>query len=463
MDPRFLPHNAHLEDPERFRLLDPQLRALRSLPLVHRFGLLDRIPTDTPGIYSITGGRQIGKTTLLKQWMAELLDAGVSAKRIAYFTGELIDDHHSLVRIISEHLQQTPPEAMRYLLLDEITYVREWDKGVKYLADTGLLNQAMVILTGSDSVIIRDARTRFPGRRGKGDVADFHLFPLSFAEVIQLKQVLDAHQFIQLQEKEKEPDIPTTKALFAEFGNFLTHGGFLTAINDLAMNGRVLPATLATYADWIRGDVLKRGRHDHFLREIMNAIVERIGSQVTWNSLAQGLSVNHPATVSNYLSLLADMDVIYIQPALVEDKLAAAPKKARKLHFADPFISHAVNAWLHPTGDPYREQIVPALHEPRTCARLAESCAVSHLRRWYPTYYIKAAGEVDIAFVHQGKFWPVEVKWTQQIRPGELKQVAKYPNGCIWSRTERRSVIAGVPAEPLPVALARMALAAQED
>jgi len=453
MDTRFLPHNAHWESPVRFAELDPQLRALRRLPLAYRFPLLDRLPDRQPGIYSITGGRQIGKTTLIKQWMAELLTAGVSARAIVYLTGELIDDHHSLVRLVSDQLAEMVSAPRQFLLLDEITYIPDWDKGIKYLADTGALERAVVLLTGSDSALIRDARSRFPGRRGQADVADFHLYPLDFAEVLRLKGVLGAEP-LPADWPGDESLIPT---LFAEFDHYLMHGGFLTAINDLAAEQRIRPATLATYVDWIRGDVLKRGRNESSLREVLGAIHNRLGSQVTWNNLAQDLSIDHPATVASYMSLLADMDVIFIQPALVEDKLRAAPRKARKVHFTDPFIAHAVRSWLTPVADPFRELVGTAPREPHWGARLAESCAVTHVRRWFPTFYIKAAGEVDIAFVNHGRFWPVEVKWTRQIRPEELKQARKYRTARIWSRHEHPRTIGGLPVEPLPVALVRMA------
>lgn len=95
MDVRFSPHNTHFEDPGSFVKLDPHLRQLRQQLLVHRSCLLNKLPCDQPGIYTIGGGRQIGKTTLMKQWMAELLQNGVAPKRIVYLTGELIDDHHS--------------------------------------------------------------------------------------------------------------------------------------------------------------------------------------------------------------------------------------------------------------------------------------------------------------------------------------------------------------------------------
>lgn len=78
MDIRFFPHNTHLDDPDMFEVRDPNLRQLRQQALVHRSYLLEKLPAHKPGIYTIGGGRQIGKTTLMKQWMALLLKDGVA-------------------------------------------------------------------------------------------------------------------------------------------------------------------------------------------------------------------------------------------------------------------------------------------------------------------------------------------------------------------------------------------------
>ncbi len=67
MDIRFSYHNTHLENPDSFHKTDPHLKRLDSLKLVYRYSLLDSLPVSEPGIYSISGGRQIGKTTLLKR------------------------------------------------------------------------------------------------------------------------------------------------------------------------------------------------------------------------------------------------------------------------------------------------------------------------------------------------------------------------------------------------------------
>ena len=456
MDTRFAPHNSHLDDPETFDVRDPHLRQLRQQALVHRSYLLGELPSNAPGIYTIGGGRQIGKTTLMKQWMALLIRNGVAPERITYFSGELIDDHHALVRLVGETLDHTPGDDLSYIILDEVTYIRDWDKGVKYLADAGMIQRAEMFLTGSDLAIIKEARMRFPGRRGDSATVDFHLYPLNLWETVRLKERFTPGELDTLVNAKAVPDSATMDRLYREFGDYLIHGGFLTAMNDLAKHNTILPATFSTYSDWIRGDVLKRGKQDHYLREILQAIVKRYGSQTTWNALARDLSIDHPKTVSDYVELLAAMDAAFIQPALIEDKLTAAPKKARKLMFTDPFIFHAVRSWLTPVGDPYREQVRPLFSDPEWTGKLVEATLVTHYRRYHPAFYIKAEGEVDLAYIAQNRFWPVEVKWTGQVQPKDLKQIAKYNNGRILTQSRQFSHILGVPTEPLPLALLRL-------
>ena len=466
MDIRFLPHNIHLEDPGLFSSRDPHLQHLQKQSLIHRSELLDLLPRHNPGIYTISGGRQIGKTTLLKQWMNELLESGVAPECIIYFTGELIDDHHSLVRLLTDVLnkRQGPSTISRtygapdlcYILLDEVTYIEGWDKGIKYLADTGMLENVELLITGSDLLIIKEARMRFPGRRGTTDTVDFHLYPLSFLKAVRLNRQITSDEIERIISSDVEPDDLLMNKLYDEFNSYLIHGGFLTAMNDMAMHQSILPATFSTYSDWIRGDMLKRHKQEHYLREILGAIVKRYGSQVTWNALARDLSIDHPQTVSVYAALLESMDAVFIQPALLEDKLAAAPKKARKLMFSDPFVFHAVRAWLNPCKDPFNQQVLPALNNPDWAARLTEACVITHYRRKFSTYYIKAEGEIDIAYLDENRFWPVEIKWTGQLRPKTLKQISKYPNSLILTKSKQSGRIKDIPTMPLPLALLRL-------
>ncbi len=295
------------------------------------------------------------------------------------------------------------------------------------------------MLTGSDSSLIQEARVRFPGRRGKADIVNFHMYPLSFRELVDLK-----HPSLKS---------PSIELLFKEWDQYLLHGGYITAINDMAEYGYITNSTLSTYSDWIRGDMLKRGKQEHYLKEILIAIIKRYTSQVTWNALSKELSIDHHKTVSDYVILLEEMDAVFIQSALLEDKLCAAPKKARKIVFGDPFIFHAIHAWLEPDKQYFQNQMVSLLADSDWKAKLTEATAITLYRRYYSTFYIKSEGEVDIAYIYKGHFFPIEIKWTNQLRTTDLKQILKYKNGKILTKRLIADKFNHLETEPLPLAL----------
>lgn len=51
----------------------------------------------------------------------------------------------------------------------EVHYIDDWDKGIKFLADAGVFEDMSVILTGSDSTILKVSMKRLAGRRGKAE------------------------------------------------------------------------------------------------------------------------------------------------------------------------------------------------------------------------------------------------------------------------------------------------------
>ena len=127
---------------------------------------------------------------MIKQWIIGLLLSGTDPLSIVYLTGEFIGDHHSLVALVNALLSDGDGLRLRYLCINEVTYIREWDRGIKYLADAGQLSKIVLVLTGSDLVLIREARARLSGGRDSSAVCDFHLFPLSFHDFVRLTKVL---------------------------------------------------------------------------------------------------------------------------------------------------------------------------------------------------------------------------------------------------------------------------------
>ena len=109
-----------------FRHLGPELHRPENLP---------------PGSVSIVRGpRQVGKTTELKLLVTDLLAAGIPPRNIAYYPCDDIIHFRELMDMI-----KTFAEAVRlqggigYLLLDEITVVKDWPRAVKSLVDAGVL------------------------------------------------------------------------------------------------------------------------------------------------------------------------------------------------------------------------------------------------------------------------------------------------------------------------------------
>jgi predicted AAA+ superfamily ATPase len=457
VDPRLLPHNLHWSSVRSFSQLDPTLRKLKDAPLVGEASLLAALPLDTPGIYTLVGGRQVGKSTLCKQSMQRLLQAGEPPESIAYVTCEPFRDAEELRIVLQDLLEAMAPAVAparpTWLFVDEVTYVPGWDRTVKFLADAGAFERCFLLLTGSDHVVIQDSLKRLPGRRGAADQVDFHLRPLSFLDYCRLRRVapgkvLESLAAVDLGEPVEASDT-VLAALEGALRDYHGTGGFLPAINDVARAGEVKPATLRTYAEWIRGDMLRLERSERYLREVVAGIDRRYGSQVSWTSLSKELSIDHPKTVADYVGLLERMDAVVVAPAVAEHLRGPAPKKARKVFFADPFIHRALRAWLGESD--------AGIEADARLQRDLEATFAAHVQRFTEGYYVKGQGEVDCAWYERGRLQLLEVKWAVQLRPEELKEIRRRGCGVIAARTSRGGDFDGISVVPAAVALLRLA------
>lgn len=441
MREEFFIHNLFRESLERFSREDPHLQRAARQPFTYLSPLVNAPEFRQPGILMLTGGRQVGKTTCLKQLIEKILKEGrANPSNIAFLAGELIRDDTELRHEIGSVLQGT--RGWNLVIVDEISYIKDWDKAVKFMADAGSLEQTTLIISGSDSAILRDAMKRFAGRRGRSARVDFVFHPLAFADTVLLKAPELADVVAACRDHDLESEAPgygdhaaRLETLFLEY---LQHGGYLTAIADWVRGGRMEAATYRTYAEWLRGDILKHHRQEKYLVEVLRGVMKTYATQTSWVSLAKELSIEHHKTISDYVAILEDMHAVVVLEALAEHTLSAAPKKAKKLYFEDPFIFHAVEQMLNRP----MEDSEPAL---------VETVAVAHFRRVHgETFYIKGQkGEVDVAYLRGETFFPVEVKWTRQLRPQDLKQIQVYRDGLILGRNVMPARIGRFPCIPL--------------
>ncbi len=428
--------NYEFKNPDQFIETDPDLSKLKRYLLVNKSPLLEKFPTSTPGIYTLTGGGLVGKTTLLKQWIEILLfKKNISANQIYYYSANSISNYHELITLIQTTLQTKNKYAINYIFLDDITYIKDWEKSIKFLIDLGLLEHTILFLVSSDKLL----RNKLIELNIFNDIQNnnnhFHLYPLSFHETILLKH---PHEEINF---------------YDEFNQYLLHGGYLIAINNMASHHKILESTLKMYTDWMRKEIINCGRQEIFSHDILTAIINNYNKPITWNFLTKELSINHPKTIGDYITLLESLDVLFVQFALTEKTLGKAPKKARKTIFTDPFIFHSIKSWINPINDPFETQILPILKNSSWCTKLVMTTTTMHFSRFYPTYYIKDEGDIDLAYIFDNRFWPILITWTNELNTKDLKQLLKYPNGKILTKSQKLSTIDHIRTEPLPLAL----------
>ena len=99
------------------------------------------------------GPRQVGKTTFFKLLIYDLLfNKKIKPNKICYFSCELLKNFKEIVELFRKFSLFADP---KYIFLDEISFVKDWNKSVKYLLDSNILKNKVVYLTGSSSLELR--------------------------------------------------------------------------------------------------------------------------------------------------------------------------------------------------------------------------------------------------------------------------------------------------------------------
>lgn len=84
---------------------------------------------ESDAVYTVRGPRQVGKTTLIKLMIRELLREGVRpTRRIFYWTCDLVEGPKELVSILESYIDsvRSLTSERLYIFLDEVSAVRDW-------------------------------------------------------------------------------------------------------------------------------------------------------------------------------------------------------------------------------------------------------------------------------------------------------------------------------------------------
>lgn len=260
---------------------------------------------DDKQIISLTGLRRVGKTTLMKLIIKELIRKGISPKSILYVS---LDDYlfhqNSIIEIINEYrkLHKHKIEEKIYLFLDEVTYKDNFHIQLKNIYDS---QNTKIFAASSSASMLRDKKASLTGRS-----ITLEIKPLDLEEYLVFKG-------ITLKKRDKQ----------------LYRSYFLDYIKDGGMPENVLNPNreylMNLVDDIIQKDITAfHGLKNHqILRDYFLLLMERSGKQLSINKIAKILNIS-PDTSKRYLSYFESTYLIHLLPrwGKTNQKLLSAKK-----------------------------------------------------------------------------------------------------------------------------------------
>ena len=258
----------------------------------------------------VTGPRQVGKTTLLYKLCKEEGDYLLLNADEADVRAQL--ENTSLTR-----LRQLIGPA-KTVFVDEAQRVRNIGLTLKLITDQ--LPAVRLLVSGSSALdLASEINEPLTGRK-----FDFHLYPISWQELIGSVGFLAARQQLE------------TRLLFGFYPDVVTSIGDERAILQ-ELSSSYLYKDLLTFGGIRRPEIVDK---------LLVALALQLGSEVSYNELARTIQIDK-ATVENYISLLEKAFIVFrLQP--FSRNLRHEISSSRKVYFYDNGIRNAILADFKP-------------------------------------------------------------------------------------------------------------------
>ena len=244
---------------------------------------------DSELIKVIIGVRRSGKSVLLKQIKAELLDRGIEAEHITYINFEdyaqrsLKDPeafHEYMVGLLN-------PVKKHYLLCDEIQNVQDFELVIKTLRAT---HDISIFLTGSNARLLSGSLEKHL----KGEILSLKMMPFSFSEFCTFTE------------------LPQDKGSLDEY---MRWGGFpLVCYAHSEESKHALLSDI--YDSILLNDIIMQSRVSsaHVLQKVVEYLLSTSSSTISGNLIAKALKTNNvkvsEPTVYDYIRYCEDACII---------------------------------------------------------------------------------------------------------------------------------------------------------
>ncbi len=327
----------------------------------------------------IVGSRRVGKTTLLRQIVKQLLKKGIDGKKVFYVScdfakaiGVSVSEHLFAFRQIFSHKKNTK----LYLFLDEVQESPNWQIELKSLYDNENLK---IFCSGSTSVLIKSHGGKLTGRQISNIV-----YPLDFIEFLQFRKIKPTYRESYILEKEVE--------------RYLKIGGYPESV--LSPSEKYLSSLLDDIflRDLVR---LHPVKNLTVIKDLFKLVAASVGSRTSFNKLANvlGLSLD---TVKEYIE--------YLEGAFLVEKLNKWTTSHMERTYAQKkfyLFDVGLKTLLTGKGDKGAK---------------AENVVFWHLKKKNKKigYFAESEKEIDFILGDEKDPLPIEVKYTDNL--GKIKK-----------------------------------------
>ena len=339
-------------------------------------------------IIILTGARQVGKTTLLKQLLRQ-------KEGVLWLNGDELQVQNLFANASADRLLSEFSNS-KIVILDEAQRIENIGLRLKLIADSD--SEVQVIATGSSAFeLANKVNEPLTGRKW-----EYQMFPLSFGEMV-------AHHG-----KLKEMRMLPRRIIYGYYPEVVTNDG-----NEVEILKLLTDAYL--YKDILSWESIK---HPDKLQTLLRALAYQVGSQVSYNELSQMCSMDSK-TVERYINLLEQCYIIFRLPSFSRN-LRHELKSSRKIYFYDNGIR---NALIADYRAPEVRQDIGALWENFVIAERMKSNEYYH--RWVNRYFWRTKQQQEIDYLEEGggKLHAYEMKWNPRAKASITKTFTDaYPN-----------------------------------
>jgi len=255
------------------------------------------------------GARQVGKTSLIK--------TAVKAKQHLWLNGDEPDTQVLLENITPSRLQAILGKT-RILVIDEAQMISNIGLLIKRLVDSS--PEIQVIASGSSAFELAD-KTK---ESMVGIKQEIQVFPLSFSEMAAHHSLVYENRLI------------SHRLVYGYYPEVVSNPGKEEKILNDLVDGFL-------YKDILNLEGVKKAST---LQRLVQMLAFRIGSELSYSSLANDLGINR-LTVEKYIDILEKNFIVFSLPAFSRNQDNEL-KKGRKIYFWDNGLRNRIIKKYYP-------------------------------------------------------------------------------------------------------------------